>query len=238
MHCIMYLLWCWLLMLPGAVALPAHDTSKASSNPAAPLIDGNTLASTGKGDSVGKVHLGITLPISVAILGGGVLYIVWIFRLKQQQLDKQDFIWLMTLMTSLSLGALAAITALPNDGSVLSICSWLALYAVYIAKNYRGLRNSNQYLFTSLLGGIAITSTTTMVAMLASKDGSHGMSTSTEAFVRQALTVGPTVITVWSWVVAFVLRKVEQQPCSDTQDATELAVMPAGQGSGGAGDHV
>jgi hypothetical protein len=104
MHCIMYLLWCWLLMLPGAVALPAHDTSKASSNPAAPLIDGNTLASTGKGDSVGKVHLGITLPISVAILGGGVLYIVWIFRLKQQQLDKQDFIWLMTLMTSLSLG--------------------------------------------------------------------------------------------------------------------------------------
>jgi lysylphosphatidylglycerol synthetase-like protein (DUF2156 family) len=225
----MYLLWCWLLMLPSAVALPAHDTSKASSNPAAPLIDGNTLASTGKGESVGKVHLGITLPISLAILGGGVLYIVWIFRLKKRQLDKQDFIWLMTLMASLAWGAIAAITALPNDGSVLSISSWLALYAVYIAKNYRGLRNGNQYLFTSLLGGLAITSTTTLVAMLAWKDGSRGMSTSTEAFARQALTVGPTVTTLWSWIVLFVFRELEQQPFNGTQDGNELANMPTEQ---------
>jgi hypothetical protein len=141
-------------------------------------------------------------------------------------------------MASLSWGAITAMTALPNDGSVISACSWLALYAVYIAKHYRGLRNNNQYLFTSLLGGLAITSTTTMVVMLAWKDGSRGLSTSMEEFVRQALTVGPTVTTMWSWIVAFVLRKLEQQPCNGIQDETELAPIPAGQGAGAAGDHV
>lgn len=146
----------------------------------------------------------------------------------------------MSFMASLCWGAITALTALPNDGSILSMCSWLALHSIYIAKHCRGLRNRNQYLFTSLLGGLAVTSMTTMFAMLAWKDASRGLSTSMGEFALQALTVGPAVTTMWNWVISFVMRKIEQQPCiglpAETPEGIQLGAIPTGHGPEGAGD--
>jgi hypothetical protein len=218
-------------MLSSVMAVPLHYQLKAFSNPAAPSVDGNTLADTGTEGSMNKTRLWTTIILALAILGGGVIYIFRLFRLTLPPFERHNFPWLMSLMASLSWWAVAATRASPNYGSVLSICTWISLYAIYVAKHYRGLRNGERFVFTSLLGGLIATSVTAAIAMLAWKDPSRDLPASMEDFVRQALIVGPTVTTAWTWIACFTLREIEQQPGADPgndmlpsdQVGTELA---------------
>ena len=68
------------------------------------------------------------------------------------------------------------------------------------------------------------------VVMLASEDTSLTKPPSMRYFIGLLLTVGPTVATVWCWVVTFVFESVEghseDNPGTTTHDGTELVDRP------------
>lgn len=86
-------------------------------------------------------------------------------------------------------------TRIGEQGSIVSISTWLALAAIYTSRNDRGLRNGGWHVFVTLFEGLDLTCFLAL-ALLTAKDASM------EGFIRTTLTVGPFVVTVWSWLAA------------------------------------
>lgn len=63
------------------------------------------------------------------------------------------------------------------------------------------------YLFTSLLGGIATAAIGCGLVVVMPSNTHHERAM--QEFVRQALTVTPTILTIWSWFTANIQQGVE-----------------------------
>lgn len=86
-------------------------------------------------------------------------------------------------------------TRIGEQGSIVSISTWLALAAIYTSRNDRGFRNGDWHVFVTLYGGLGLTCFLAL-ALLTAKDASM------EGSIRTTLTVGPFVVTVWSCLAA------------------------------------
>lgn len=197
-----------------------------------PELVGNELpARTSIEDPRSQLHGWITAILSVLVICSGFGYSVLISTYREQTFRRQDILGLMSLMASLCWWVVTVTVASPSDGKSGSVSTWIALFAVFIARHRHGLRNRNSYLFTSLLGGIIGTAFVAAVIMLASEDTSRTKPPSMGNFVGLAVTVGPTVATVWCWMAAFAFETVEGQRMdtleSETQEVVELAVRTA-----------
>lgn len=157
-----------------------------------------------------------TLAISPPlILIGGIAVSVWILTREKRAFERQHFLFLMTLAASVSWWVLAATAPGGEQGNAVSISTWLALVAIYTSRNVRGLRKGTWHLFVTLLGGLAITSLSAL-ALLTAKEASM------ERFIRNALIVGPSVVTLWSWLAARGQREIEGSVTAVTQESIEL----------------
>lgn len=194
------------------VVLLSVFTSIAQASPETPELPNNKpLPTTTVDDPRSQLHSRITTMISVLITLSGLGYSVRISASKNQKqaFRRQDILGLLTLMASLCWWVVTTTVASPSDGKSGSISIWLALFAISIARHRRGLRNENAYLFTSLLGGLIAMNFVAAVVMLAFEETSLKKSPSMRDFVGLTLTVGPTVMTVWCWVMTFVFESVE-----------------------------
>jgi len=142
--------------------------------------------------TVFQYALAISPPIIVV---GGIAGSAWIVTREKRAFEEQYYHLLMTFTASVSWWTLATLTRTGEQGSIVSISTWLALAAIYTSRNFRGLRNGTWHLFVALLGGLALTSLLAL-ALLPAKDASM------EGFIRTSLTVGPSVVTLWSWLAA------------------------------------
>lgn len=70
-------------------------------------------------------------------------------------------------------------------------------------------------LASCLLGGLAITSLSAL-GLPTAKEASM------ERFIRNALIVGPSVVTIWSWLAARGQRQLEGSATAVTQESIEL----------------
>lgn len=129
------------------------------------------------------------------ILLGGTVGSAWILTREKRAFERQQFLFLMTFTTSVSWWVLAATGRSGENGGPVSISTWLALIAIYTSRNHRGLRHGTWHVFVTSLGGFALTSLLAL-ALLTAKEASM------EGFIRNSLTVGPSVVTVWSWLTA------------------------------------
>lgn len=210
--------WTWVLFV-------LFGFSATISHAAAPDVLGSSKLVAGKispegsmDDPRSQLHGWITASLSVLIPCLGLAYGVLISTCKEWTFKRQDLLGLMSLMASLCWWVLTATTITPSDGKSSSISTWLALFAVFIAKHRRLFRNGNRYLFTCLLGGLAFTTIIAGIAILMSEDMSRVKPPSMREFVVLALMVGPTVTTVWSWAAALIFQIVEGQSGSREQD--------------------
>jgi hypothetical protein len=149
------------------------------------------------------------------ILIGGVVVSAWILTREKRAFKPQQFLFLMTFTASVSWWVLAATTNIGDQGSVVSISTWLALTAIYTSRNHRGLRNGTWHLFVVLFGGLAITSLFALALPTANE-------ASMERFIQNFLIVGPSVVTVWSWLAARGQRQLEGSANAVTQEGIEL----------------
>jgi hypothetical protein len=121
----------------------------------------------------------------------------------------------MNFTASVSWWVLAATTHIGEQGSVVSVSTWLALTAIYTSRNHRGLRKGTWHLFVVLFGGLAITSLFALALPTANE-------ASMERFIQNFLIVGPSVVTVWSWLAARGQRQLEGSANAVTQEGIEL----------------
>lgn len=162
--------------------------------------------------TVSQSMLAISPPI---ILVGGVAGSAWILTREKGAFERQHFLFLMTLTASVSWWVLAATTPSGENGSNVSISTWFALAAIYTSRNFRGLRNGTWHLFVMFLGGLAITSLFAL-ALLAAKEASM------ERFIQNFLIVGPSVVTMWSWLAARGQREIEGSADAIAHESIEL----------------
>lgn len=143
------------------------------------------------------------------IILAGLVCSLWILKAGEKPSGKQAFLWLMALGASISWWVTSATATGPSNGKSVSISTWFSLFAVYEATSYRALRDKKLHLFTSLLGGLSIAMVVGGITAQAFREALPG--DIMEGFVRQAVIVGPTVMTIWSWCVTFVLRDRESK---------------------------
>lgn len=149
-----------------------------------------------------RMVLAVLPPLIILI---GLTVSVWNLRATETPSARQDFLWLMTFATSISWWVASATANGPSDGQSISISTWSTLFAVYEAKCYRSLRDSKLHLFISLLGGLIVAMIVGGVATEASGQVYNG-NNAMENFVQHAVTVGPTMVTLWTCCVTFGLR--------------------------------
>lgn len=198
----------------------------AQSTTAEALMDGNRMIAADLGapkptqrvqypvvkalDSVYRPIIAITPPL---MLFAAFACSAWILTRDKRPFKQQKFLWLMTLTASISWLVLAATPDGPNDdGKSISISTWLALIATCGSRNHRGLCNGNWHILASILGGLVIT------VLLAALTDVRSM----EAFVQHALTVGPSVLTAWSFLAAHGQRHFESSAHAADRDNFEL----------------
>ena len=129
------------------------------------------------------------------ILLGGTVVSAWTLTREKREFERQRFLFLMTFTATVSWWVLAATGHSGENGGPVSISTWLALIAIYTSRNHRGLRNGTSHVFVTFLGGLTLTSLLAL-ALLPAKEASM------EGFIRTSLTVGPSVVTLWSWLAA------------------------------------
>jgi hypothetical protein len=181
-------------------------------------------------DPRSQLHSWITTILSVLVIcfGFGYSALISTYKKQEQTFGRQDILDLLTLMSSLCWWVISTTVVSPSDGRSGSISTWLALFAISVAKHRRELRKENAYLFTTLLGGLLVIAIVAAAIMLASEDTSLTKPPSMRDFVGLILMVGPTIATAWYWGVAFVFQRVEDQGAddleTDIQGGVELAV--------------
>jgi hypothetical protein len=149
------------------------------------------------------------------ILVGGVAGSAWILTREKRAFERQHFLFLMTFTTSVSWWVLAATTTSSGNGSTVSMSTWLALTAIYTSRNHRGLRNGTWHLFVVLFGGLAISSLFALALPTVNE-------ASMERFIQNFLIVGPSVLTVWTWLAARGQRELEGSTNAVSQESIEL----------------
>jgi hypothetical protein len=213
-----------LFILLSFLANLAHATTSDVYEPPS-LFDDKITSRVSVEDPRTELHGWVTAILSVLVACLGFAYSALISTCKEWTFKRQDFLGLMSLMAALSWWVLTATTDVPSDGKSASISTWFALFAVFIAKHRRVLRNGNQYLFACLLGGLTLTTTAAGIAILMSEDVSSTDLPSMRTFVMLAVVFGPTVTSIWSWVIMLVFQILEKQSRSSRsvrQDAVEL----------------
>lgn len=152
----------------------------------------------------------VILPVVIAITGLSMC--LWTLIRRDQPSKHRDFLWLMSFMASTCWWVFDASATGPSHGKSLSVATWVALLSNYWAYQYRGFRNGRRYVFTSLLGGVIVTAMIAAVAMLASEEKFKGKPPSMKDFARHILTLGPTIVTIWSLMSVYVQSSTEDRP--------------------------
>jgi hypothetical protein len=133
---------------------------------------------------------------------------------------KNNYLWFMTFMASVlcwvffaqgkgsGVGRDQENRASADDTRPLALSTWLAFFAVYETYNIRVFNNKTTYLFSSVLGGLVVTSI--FAGVLTSAADGHSNGKTMQIFVANNLVVAPAIVTAWSWLVASIQRGVEE----------------------------
>jgi hypothetical protein len=204
----------------------AHKIMSESSPASATDVVGDSVLNVDPvQDHLSDFYRWVTTWLPPTFLVFGLSVSAWVLLRKKKETkgqattaQKHSFWWLMAFMASVTCWVFFATTDGPSDGKAVAFSAWVAFFAIYQSLNFRTFSHHKIYLFTSLVGG-TVAASIIAGAMIAPAQGNRS-----NAVVEQALIVSPTVLTAWSWLVATLLRTLENKKMPNVPDEEHEAI--------------